>query len=181
MQDKEVTLRNDQLATIRQARPEDAARLLEYVNRVAGETDFLAFGEGELDWPVEKERRFIEDYVAADNKVLLVAEIDRRVSGIAGLTGDDRPRLRHSGELGVMVSRRYWGLGLGSALMETLIEWAKTSGVVRKLGLRVRVDNERALRLYERLGFAREGLSSRLFLVAGTFHDGYLMGLEVDP
>ena len=73
MQAKEVTLKNSQVATIRQARPEDAARLLEYVNRVTGETDFLAFGAGDLDWPVEKERRFIEDYRAADNKVLVVA------------------------------------------------------------------------------------------------------------
>ena len=181
MQAKEVTLKNSQVATIRQARPEDAARLLEYVNRVAGETDFLAFGEGELDWPVEKERRFIEDYGAADNKVLLVAEVDHDVAGVAGFTGDDRRRLRHSGELGVMVSRRYWGLGLGSALMVSLIEWAKSSGVVRKLGLRVHVDNDRAQRLYERLGFAREGLVTRQFAVAGTFCDAYLMGLEIDP
>lgn len=181
MQAKEVTLKNSQVAAIRQARPEDAARLLEYVNRVTGETDFLAFGEGELDWSVEKERQFIEDYRAADNKVLLVAEIESDLAAIAGFTGDARPRLRHSGELGVMVSRRYWGLGLGSALMEMLIEWARASGVVRKLGLRVRVDNDRALRLYERLGFAREGLATRQFLVAGMFYGGYIMGMDIDP
>lgn len=181
MQAKEVTLKNSQVATIRQARPEDAARLLEYVNRVTGETDFLAFGAGNLDWPVEKERRFIEDYRSADNKVLLVAEVAGDIAGVAGFTGDDRQRLRHGGELGVMVSRWYWGLALGSALMGSVIEWARGSGVVRKLGLRVRVDNERALRLYERLGFAREGLVTRQFLVDGTFYDGYLMGLEIDP
>jgi RimJ/RimL family protein N-acetyltransferase len=178
---KQVTLKNSQVATIRQARPEDAARLLEYVNRVTGETDFLAFGEGELDWSVEKERRFIEGFLAADNKVLLLAEVDGDVAGVAGFTGDDRPRLRHGGEIGVVVSRRSWGLGLGTALMEALIEWATASGVVRKLGLRVRVDNDRALRLYERLGFAREGVSTRQFLIAGTFHDGYIMGLNIDP
>jgi RimJ/RimL family protein N-acetyltransferase len=181
MQAKEVTLKNSQVATIRQARPEDAAPLLAYVNRVTGETDFLASGEGELDWPVEKERQFIEDYRAADNKVLLVAEIEGDIAAVAGFTGDARPRLRHSGELGVMVSRRYWGLGLGSALMDALIEWARASGVVRKIGLRVRVDNNRAVRLYERLGFAREGLATRQFLVAGTFYDGYIMGMDIDP
>ena len=101
--------------------------------------------------------------------------------GGLGFTGGDRKRTRHCGELGIAVVKKYWGLGLGAALMECVIAWAKSSGVVRKIALHSRVDNERALSLYERFGFVREGVVSRLFEMAGEFHDAYLLGLEIDP
>ncbi len=177
----EVALRNGRVATIREAELADAPTLLAYLNQVIAETDFLAMGQGDLDWPLEKERRFIEEHRSADNKLLIVAEVEGRIAGVSGFTGDDRRRLRHTGESGISVLRRHWGLGLGTALMGFVIEWAKSSGVVRKIGLRVRTDNERAIRLYERFGFIREGVFTRQFAIAGRFYDAYLMGLEIDP
>jgi RimJ/RimL family protein N-acetyltransferase len=181
MQTAETPLNDGRAAVIREAVSDDAVRLLRFLDAVTGETDFLSMGPGELDWPEEKERQFIEDHRQADNKLLLVAEIEGRIAGILGYTGDDRPRLRHTGEFGITISRVYWGLGLGTALIQRLITWAQTSGVVRKIGMRVRHDNERALRLYDRFGFAREGTITRYFAVAGRFYDAYLMGLEIDP
>jgi RimJ/RimL family protein N-acetyltransferase len=181
MQAKKRRLKNRQVATIREAQPQDAARLLKYVNRVAGETDFLACGRGELEMPLDKERQFIEAHRDADNKLLIVAEVKGCLAGALGYTGDERKRLRHTGEFGIVVSRKYWGIGLGAALMDCLIEWAKSSDIVRKIGLRVRVDNDRAIGFYERFGFAREGRVTRQFALAGAFHDAYLMGLEIDP
>ncbi|UCD48560.1 MAG: GNAT family N-acetyltransferase [Phycisphaerales bacterium] len=181
MQSTETQLRDRRTAMIREAVPDDAVRLLHYLDEVTGETDFLAMGPGELNWPEEKERQFIEDHHRADNKLLLVAEIEGQIAGILGYTGDDRPRLRHTGEFGITISRAFWGLGLGTALMQRMIAWARTSGIVRKIGMRVRTDNERALSLYDRFGFVREGVVTRQFAVAGRFHDAYLMGLEIDP
>jgi RimJ/RimL family protein N-acetyltransferase len=181
MQMKKVSLRNSRIATIREATVDDAAAVLDYLEEVTAETDFLAVGKGEFDWTLEKERQFIADHRSADNKLLILAEVEGHIAGISGFTGDFRKRLRHTGESGLSVLRRHWGLGLGTALMASVIEWAKSSGVVRKIDLRVRVDNERALHLYERFGFVREGVITRQFAVAGAFYDAYLMGLEVDP
>ena len=181
MQRREVQLRNGQIAVIGEAVPEDAAALLRHLDEVTAETDFLSMGEGELDWTEEKERQFIEDHRKADNKLLILAEIEGQIAGLLGYTGDDRQRLRHAGEFGLTVTRTHWGLGLGTALIRIMIEWAKASRIVRKIDMRVRVDNERALRLYERLGFVREGVITRQFAVAGTFYDAYLMGLDIDP
>jgi len=181
MNEREATLGNGQVATIREAELDDAAAVLEYLDQVIAETDFLAMGQGDLDWPLERERRLIEEHRSADNKLLIVAEVEGRIAGVSGFTGDDRRRLRHTGESGISVLQRHWGLGLGTALMESVIEWARSSGVVRKIGLRVRTDNERALRLYTRSGFVREGVITRQFAIAGRFYDAYLMGLEIDP
>jgi RimJ/RimL family protein N-acetyltransferase len=79
------------------------------------------------------------------------------------------------------VLKDYWGLSIGKHLLRYLIDWAKKTGKVRKINLRVRVDNERAIRLYQRLGFVIEGTLKREFYVGGRFIDSYLMGLCVDP
>ncbi len=181
MKAQKIHLKDGRPACIRPLEPDDAESVLDYINRVTAETDFLAMESGELDWPVEKERQFIEDHRHADNKLAIAAEVDGHIVGVLGFTGDDKSRMRHSGELGITVSREFWGFRLGSALMTYLIDWARSSRIVRKIGLRVRTDNNRAIRLYERFGFVREGTISRQFLVAGTFRDAYLMGLEINP
>lgn len=181
MNTTEVTLKDGRVVAIREAGLADAARMLVYLKQVTAETDFLAMGQGDLDWPLEKERQFLEEHRNGDNKLLIVAEVEGRIAGVSGFTGDFRKRLRHTGESGISVLREHWGLGLGTALMRSVIEWAKSSGVVHKIGLRVRTDNVRAIRLYERFGFVREGVFTRQFAIAGRFYDAYLMGLEIDP
>ena len=175
-----VPLKDGRVARIRPLEPRDAEDALAYISGVTAETDFLAMESGEFDWPVEKERQFIEDHARADNKLLVAAKVEGHIMGLLGFTGDDKRKMRHSGELGITVRQKAWGLGLGSALMAYAVDWASASGVVRKIDLRVRTDNDRAIRLYERFGFVREGTIRRQFLVAGTFRDAYLMGLEID-
>ncbi len=181
MQNVQTQLKEGQTALIREAAPEDAARLLHYLDEVTAETDFLALGQGDLDWPEEKERRFIEDHRKADNKLLILAEIEGQIAGLLRCAGDERPRLRHAGEFGITISQAHWGLGLGTMMIRIMIEWAKASRVIRKINMGVHADNERALSLYQRFGFVREGVITRQFAVAGRFYDAYLMGLEIDP
>ena len=45
---KNIELKNGELATIREAKVNDAKAMLEYCNLVGGETDFLTFGENEF-------------------------------------------------------------------------------------------------------------------------------------
>jgi RimJ/RimL family protein N-acetyltransferase len=53
--------------------------------------------------------------------------------------------------------------------------------VVRKINLKVRVDNLPAIRLYEQMGWVHEGRTTRDTLIDGGFNDCLLMGREVDP
>ncbi|HJM55982.1 MAG TPA: GNAT family N-acetyltransferase, partial [Planctomycetota bacterium] len=64
-------------------------------------------------------------------------------------------------------------------LVERLIAWAEGTGIVRKINLRVREDNTRAIRLYERSGFVCEGVLQRELLVRGQFHALVSMGREL--
>ena len=77
------------------------------------------------------------------------------------------------------VRKSFWGLGIGSFMLDMLLDWARDTQIITKINLRVRTDNHRAILLYERKGFLIEGTISKELLVAGQYYDLHWMGLEV--
>ena len=67
-----------------------------------------------------------------------------------------------SHELGISVSRAYWGLGLGKALTKACIQRARDAGYVQ-LELNAVAENERATELYRSVGFVEFGRNPRGF------------------
>ncbi len=177
---KKYELKNGQVLVIREAQKKDASEILEYVNKMAGETDYLTFGQGEFNVSLEDEEKFLENCVESSNHFFIVAEIGGTLIGNLSFKGGDKPKILHTGEIGATVLKKYWGLGIGSVLVGTLIEWAKSSWTIKKLNLRVRPDNDRAIRLYERFGFVREGLITREYFIDGKFYDSIFMGLQIN-
>ena len=177
---KEIILKNNKKLLIRKARKEDAGELINYVNEIAGESDFLTFGPGEFNITVEKEKEILEGYLYSNNKIYIIALIDDEIVGSLNFGGGHRPRIMHTGEFGVSVSKRYWGLGIGKELIKYLIDWAHDSNVIKKINLRVREDNKRAIELYKKLGFKEEGKITRDFFVNDKYYSSIQMGLELD-
>ncbi|WP_432662066.1 GNAT family protein [Wukongibacter baidiensis] len=177
---KKYRLKNGIFVTLREGKGEDARRVIEYIQRVAGESDNLSFGKGEFNTTVEEEAAFIESCKTLANGLFLIAEHRGKVIGCLTFSGGNRPRVEHYGEFGVSVLKRYWGLGLGGIMIRYLIEWARESGIIKKINLKVKSENIRAVNLYENLGFIMEGTISRFFYHKGRFHDVYVMGLEIE-
>lgn len=65
-------------------------------------------------------------------------------------------RRRHAATLGMHLETAQQGRGLGARLLAETVAFADRLGLSR-VALDVFGDNERALRLYERAGFVREG------------------------
>ena len=166
---------------IREAEPEDAAALLAYIDETAGETDFLGFGRGEFDLTEEKEADYLREQRDSRNSLYLLAFVGDEIAGTLSFSGGARRRNRHTGEFGLTVRRRHWGRGIGSLLLDALIAWARSSGIVTKLDLLVRADNERAIGPYERKGFEREGRIRQAVRIDGIAHDALYMGLVLGP
>ena len=61
-----------------------------------------------------------------------------------------------------------------------MIDWAKESGIIRKLNLKVLVTNDAAIKLYKKFGFEVEGLIKRDFYIKNKFQDTLIMGLIID-
>lgn len=171
-------LKNGAALLIREAAADDARAVLEYVEAVSGESDFLAFGPGEFELGETAERDVLQRYADSANQLYLLGLVDGAVAAALIFSASQRPRLRHCGELGMSVRKRYWGLGVSSRMLDALIDWAK-AGEIRKLNLRVRTDNARAIRLYEKKGFKLEGTIRREMFLAGTYYDNHCMGLEI--
>ena len=162
---------------IREAEAVDAPSLLEYIEEAAAETDFLTFGAGEFSLTHEEESEFLENCRESINEIYLIAWIGDAIAGTLSFTGGNHKRTRHTGEFGMTVRKQFWGQGVGSLLLDTLIAWARSGGVVTKINLQVRADNERAISLYELKGFEREGRILNSILLGGKYHDSLCMGL----
>lgn len=179
MQPRRHHLKDGQALVIREAAPEDAGTLLSYVEKVSGESDFLTFGPSEFELTEAQEEDFLRKSRDSNNQFYLLALIDGEIVGSLTFSGGRHPRVRHSGEFGMTVRRSHWGLGIGALMLDALIEWAREGGVVKKINLRVRSDNQRAIALYKSKGFVNEGTIHREIFFNGTYFDNHFMGLEL--
>ena len=158
--------------TVRLARPEDAAGVLAVQGEAAAERSLIATQPEDLR-TVEQEATLIRTRTP-ESGFLLVAEDAGRVVGICGVRLGDRAATRHLGELGLTVAASHRGRGVGRLLMEAAHERSRAAGV-RKMCLNVFADNERARRLYRRLGYEEEGLRRAQYHVGGAWKDEVLM------
>jgi RimJ/RimL family protein N-acetyltransferase len=179
MQTRGHTLANGQVLIIREAVEDDAAHALAFAEATAHESDFLSFGPGEFGHTEAQERAFIRACAGSPNRLFIIGLIDDALVSLLHFTPGDRPRQRHTGELGLSVRRPYWGMGIASLMLETLVGWAQQGGVVTKINLRVRHDHARAIAIYERQGFVTEGTITRAVRVGGRYYDHVWMGLEL--
>jgi len=152
----------------------DAAAVLLYFDRTAAESSYLTFGPGELDITADQEAAFIRGLEQGKNGLMIKATVGAEIAALTIVTREPRPRLRHSGELGISVARQYWARGLGRAICQATMNAAKRVGV-RRLALKVRADNARAIQLYESLGFAHEGRLVRSLRVGDEYFDDLAM------
>ena len=166
---------------IREAEPGDAVELVTFLNRVSLETDFTSLdGDGTLLTGEEMEV-FLNKQASWDNQITLLAFLNGKIAGLVNITADQRKRVRHIGDLFIVIGKRYWNNGLGSLLLEEAIEWAQASGILRRLQLTVQTRNQAAVHLYQKHGFVIEGRQERgAYIEEGDFIDVYLMGRLID-
>jgi putative acetyltransferase len=106
---------------------------------------------------------------------VFAALVDGRIVGSAGLHSAGAHRRAHAWHLGVSVHDDYQGQGIGAQLMSTLIDLADNWLGALRLELTVYSDNARAIALYEKFGFVREGLHRAYSLREGVYVDTVAM------
>lgn len=97
------------------------------------------------------------------------------IIGTAGLSVHGNHRTRHSGSIGIMIHKDYQNQGVGTALLDAVIDVADNWLMLVRLELTVFEDNEHAIHLYERFGFEKEGLKRLAAIRNGKYANEYLM------
>lgn len=137
--------------------------------------------ENILGIPSERLKRNEDNIIGMDANnhsfVAVYNEIngEEKVIGSAGLTVYANPRLRHSAGIGIMVHKDFQDKGVGTALMEALIDIADNWLMLVRVELSVYTDNKRAIHLYEKLGFKKEGIKKMAAIRNGKFTDEITM------
>ena len=135
----------------------DAAAVVALYRRVLAEGRWFMTHLDEFNRTEEWQAKVIREWNEEANSRFLVARVGGEVVGAMSITGGNKDRTKHVGLIEIFVDRAARGRGVGRSLMEAGILWADHSPVVHKLALHVFEDNERAVKLYRRLGFVVEG------------------------
>ena len=159
---------------IREAKIADAAAFVALFDKINSETSFMLFERGESPRSVEQQSRIFEEWAKTGSGAMFLCEEDKELVGfIVGRRGVAR-RQAHSMYIAMGVLQASVGRGIGRSLLEALEGWAKSKGLHR-LELIVNCNNERAIRLYEKFGFEREGVSRHGLRIDGRYIDAFYM------
>jgi len=154
---------------IRAVEPDDLPALTEVWNQPR-----VIWGTLQLPYASLESRRKRFESLSAGH-TMLAAIIDGKAVGAAGLHPSDHRRRAHAAEIGMAVHDEFAGRGAGRALLSALIEQADKWLNYTRLELSVWADNARAIALYERAGFEREGLFREYAWRDGKFVDAIAM------
>jgi len=123
-----------------------------------------SFEEESVRSPVETEKRLSP----TSDTLMWGAFVEGALAGVVGMTRETRLKNRHKATLVAMyVAPEYGGQGLGLALVQTVIQAAKTAQV-ELLVLTVTDTNRQAAALYARAGFASFGVEPDAIRVNGV-------------
>lgn len=161
---------------LRAIEPSDAERAFRWVNdREVTEHITVVYPmsmAAEREWTERASRRNTYADVAFAIEIAATGEH----IGVCGLH-DGHPINRRS-ELGVMIgAKEHWGEGYGFDALRTLITFGFREMNLRRIMLRVDENHDRAIALYERLGFQPEGRQRAEHWSRGRPLDFVVMGI----
>ncbi len=164
--------------SIRPATVDDAPQINAHRKRVSEESyNGTSWSTGEYQRTDDEQREAIEKALAQDNTLMLVAEADAQIIGLAAAWGGVRWASRHVVGIGIDVHADWRNKGVGTALMRGLLDWARANPIIHRVELEVLTNNPRALHVYEKLGFVVEGRRRDAFFKDGVFVDILVMSL----
>lgn len=160
---------------LRNAEEREAEMLLEYLRTTCAETRFLVKEPEEITLTLEEEKEFINAQNASDCNLMLIGLLDGEYVGNCSLMGMTLSRYRYRADMAIALFQKYTGLGIGKIMIEKLFSIAQEHGI-EQVELEVMANNDRAIALYKKMGFAICGtFPNNMKYKDGTYADAYWM------
>lgn len=150
---KNITLKGGIPALFRSPEPKDAPLLLQYLKTCAAETDFILRYPEECTETAEQEAEYLAQITRSPNDVLILCLLQGKIAGTCQLHFNHRLKIRHRASAALGIVEKYWGMGIGTAMLREMIALAARREVTQ-LELEFIQGNTRAQALYEKMGFS---------------------------
>lgn len=141
---------------IRELELHDAANFVDLLKQIEEESKFMLFESGERKLSTDQQEKNIEIFKQQPNSTIIVAEENEMLVGYIAATGGEANRNAHIASLTLGIRKTFQNQGIGTALIGALEEWAREHHIHR-LELTVAIQHEKALSLYDKVGFEIEG------------------------
>jgi len=173
---KKVIIKDGKECLLRNPTAKDADAILEHMKQTSYETDNMLRYSDEIVMTKSQESDYLNQIENSADAVMVAAIVDGKLVANGGFNPIAAvERCRHRATFGISIKKEYWGLGIGSAIIEAVIESARQAGY-EQLELDVIASNKRAIALYQKFGFKRYGVLEHGFYYRdGHYEDLYLM------
>ena len=177
LEEKKIVLKNGVDAILKTPEIEDAEMLLNSIKTSSGETEFLS--RVIEDWQgvtVESEEKFILNVRESNNTLFIACYIDGIIAGNCDITFNTGSKTSHRATVGIAIQKKYWNIGVGSAMFKELIKAAEEHNGTEIIDLEFIEGNNRAKALYEKFGFQVVSVEPKFFkLKDGTYQNKVYM------
>lgn len=180
----EVKIKNGNIVCIRQAIEDDTEKLIEFGYEVVTTSDTM------LQYPEEYDLEYrranngpLRDHLSKSaempNRISLVAVHNDAIIGSIGVNGSRLKKMERTASISIEILQEWRGIGLGYALMETAVKWARNS-LLEVLWLEVLSSNTAGIALYKKVGFIECGRIKDFFIQpSGEYNDSVTMSLHL--
>lgn len=171
--DKIITLKDGTTAILKTPEIEDAEMLLNSIKTASNETEFLS--RIIEDWEtvtVESEEKFINNVRESRNTLFIACYVDGVIAGNCDITFKTGSKTSHIATVGIALQKKYWNIGIGSAMFNELMKAAEEHKGTEIVDLEMIEGNNRAKALYEKFGFEVISVKPKIFkLKDGTYQN----------
>ncbi len=180
-EEKKIILKDGRTAILKTPCMEDAEKLLNYIKKSCGETDFLVrYPEEWTGATVESEEKWIKSRRDSPNALVITCYVDKEIVGNCEINFKGGIKTSHRAGVAIAILKEYWNLGIGSAMFGELIKAAQANPRIEILELEFIEGNLRARALYEKYGFKIVGERPNAFkLKDGRKQKEYFMQKEL--
>ena len=175
----EFYARDKRKVILRTPRWDDLDDLLEMINSLVAEGADIIRAEkvsrvDEIDWLARA-----LSHLAKDEILYLAAEVDGKVVANSEISRNQGGYDSHVGNIGIAIRENYRDVGIGTEMVKTLINQARKMGL-KVLTLSAFESNERAIHVYESVGFVQTGRIPGKFAKQGKLEDEVIMTLRLE-
>ncbi|WP_411953847.1 GNAT family N-acetyltransferase [Alkalibacillus sp. S2W] len=165
-----------QRISLRKVEKNDAEKYHKWRN----DTDVMFSTNPSLDlYSFEDTKDFVENVLMDNSSSKSYIIIDRKneiTIGVTSLINIDYKN-RNAESIIDIGEKEYWGQGYGTEALNLLLNYAFQELNLHRVSLKVFSFNEKAIRLYQKLGFKEEGKSRQSLFRNGQWHDIIHMGI----